>query len=266
MSERNRKPNQYRVAGRMAAAFLVTLAIGCTKSDKQDGQADTDTSRAGATVAPDTSVTPATDPGLDDVPGRNPANTRAYLARFDGHWTASQRAKIHCDSIDCAGNDSVSLEFIVHELTWKIDAPKIIAENVPGHIVAKIINHSAFLYETLGLAANDSAYLWVGKTDTAAQALQPIHRSRAFAVFRIDQQGRATLVSRVYRAIRCYGPPEVTSSDVHLRRRDQCEPGRTKEVLYSDVLPPSFTPTPFHDQGLWFSCEGGCCQANSFGQ
>lgn len=263
MSERNRKSNQYHVAGRIAAAFLVTLAIGCTKSDKQDGQADTDTSRAAAAVARETSLTPATDPGLDDVPGRNPANTRAYLAGFDGHWTASHRVKIDCHGTECAGNDSVDLEFIVHELTWRIDARRIIAENVPGHIVAKIINHSAFLYRPLKLAANDSAYLWVGKTDTAAQALQPIRRNRAFVVFGIDQQGRATPLARAYKAIRCYGRPE-TSSNVHLSLRDRCEPGRTLEVLYSDTTPPSFIDTPFHDQGLWFSCEGGCCQANTF--
>jgi hypothetical protein len=270
VSERNRRFNQYCVAWRMAAAFLVTLGIGCTKAEKPAVISDTAVAPAAATVA--------TDNGLDDVPGRDTARTRAYLAAFDGHWaTTPESVTLDCEKDDCASNaKTVHIDMYTHELTYRIDALQTVdksipdtAHNKPGHIVLKLVNRDAFEYKPLGLAANDTAYLWAGKTD----------RRRAFAVFRIDRQGRAYGVARAYRGIRCVGEPE-TSSKAHVVGKNSCEPGRKPApaplYFHFDMLPPNLKDTttrpapgiavkPLHESGVWFSCDGGCCQANTFG-
>lgn len=272
MTERNPKSNQYSVAGLMAAALLVTLGVGCKKTGNP---ADTVT-----VVATDTPVaaidtpTIATDPGMDDTPEHNPTNTRAYLARFNGHWATNPlRMTLECHKpAECAGHDSVHIKIYTHELTWMVNAARILAQNAqnaPGHIVTKIVNSDAWEFRPLGLGANDSVYLWVGKTDTVPQPLQPIRRHRAFAVFRIDQQGNATGVARAYAAHMCKGPPEPASSAADIRSIHFCEHGRVKKVFYdrSGIMPDSVRSAfePFHDQGVWFACTGGCCQATTFG-
>lgn len=131
----------------------------------------------------------------------------------------------------------------------------------------RIVNTEGFPYEPLGLQAHDTAYLWAGKTN----------RHRAFAVFRIDQRGQATGISRAYRGLTCQGRDE-TSSNVHVVPKNSCEHGRTRRPLYfhsdimhasvKDVATPPTSPNqlgPLHNQGVWFSCTGGCCQATTFG-
>lgn len=265
MTERDRKSSQYWVVGLMAAAFLVTFGIGCAKTDNTP--LDTPVARTDS----DTTLTPPEDPGLDDKPERDPVQNLNYLRKLDGHWTVKLSTTLECHKpAECDGNQRVHIDIWVHKLTFKIDAARIVTQNGPnlrGHIVAKIINRDPFPYTPLGLLANDSVYLWVGKTDTAQHGHPAPRRERAFAVYQIDQQGRATGVARAYGGIRCFGPPRSDSSEVHfVRLSDPCDLGRRRDTLYK--APPHMTTnteTPLHDQGLWFACDGGCCQATNFG-
>lgn len=129
MLERNLMSSQHRVVGRMAAAFLVSVVIGC-KSEKKTAEVDTsptDTSM----VAADT-PTVASDPGMDDIPGRDTARTRAYLAELRPQWTtAPERVTLHCEEGECAGNPTAHLEFFTHPLTLQVDAAKIVDKATP---------------------------------------------------------------------------------------------------------------------------------------
>jgi hypothetical protein len=268
VSERKRKSNKYWVAGPMAAAFLVALGTGCKKTETPEG---------GSVAALDTS-TVATDHGLDDIPGRDTSRTRQYLKELDRHWTVAFNTTIHCDSLDCPGHDedTVHLRIYTHRKTFKIDPFGILganAQNSPGHIALKIVNLDAFTYVPLGLDPNDSAYLWVGKTDTITQFSPAPHRERAVAIFRIGEDGTATGVRRVYFAIRCRLSVEPDSSSAHLIRIGTCEePNAPLDTLYKENVPPHLARLVrplgnqgIHDQGLWFACSGGCCQSTTFG-
>jgi hypothetical protein len=268
VSERNARYSKWYGTGLMTAALLTTLSIACSKTEtKADVQTDTTT---GETV----DIT-ADDPGLNDIPGRDTSETRQYLKTLRGKWTtAVASVSIHCETADeCAGSDTVHIRIDTHRATFKIKAEDILglnvqnAQNVRGHIVLKIVNLDGFQYKPLGLEARDSVYLWVGKTDSLSQPLQPVHRTRAFAVFRIDQDGNAAGVRRVYAAIHCK-TTDPTSSAAHLVRRGICEePGAILDTLYSETVPVRMANLVqgIHDQGLWFSCAGGCCQATNFG-
>lgn len=259
MSKGNLKSNHNRIGALMVGAMVVALWSGCKDKTKEN----------------EPMIEAANDPGMDDIPGRDTSKTRQYLKGLRNQWTtAIASVTIHCDSVDCPGHakDSVHIRIDTHQKAFKIDAVRILARNahnVNGQIVLKFVNLDAFEYTPLGLKPNDSSYLWVGKTDTAAQLLPPSRRERSFAVFRIGEDGTAEGVARVYRAIHCDLGSDPLSSAVHLRKIDTCEEHARLDTLYNEPVPPdsriSGLNQPLHDQGLWFSCPGGCCQSSTFG-
>jgi hypothetical protein len=254
VSERNWKSNQYWVVGPIAVAFLVTFTMGCAKTDSTKGVADT---------AVATADTVATDLGLNEIPGTDTANTRAYLATLNPHWaTEPITLSFECHKDDCAGNRTVHIATYTHRFTSEIDAAKILdrsaSNNLPGHIVLKMVNRDTFPFNALGMEAKDSAYLWVGKTNKA----------RAYAVFKIDQHGNATGVARAFRALLCTGSPDSTHAVTHVVALPRCiKPDTTGVELYHDPEPPhiSALPLTLHDQGTWWDCKQGCCQVQTFG-
>lgn len=243
MSERNLKSSRYRVAGLFAAVFLATLWLGCTTKEE---------------LVPH-------DDGLDDILGSNPNRTLAYLNQLNAHWRKStpDSAILDCtDSASSTGHRPVHVLLYTHALSYKIDAVQVLKReannNNRGHITMKVVNKDAFECSDLKLQSRDSVYVWAGKTN----------KDRAFAIFRIDQQGNATGLARAFLGIRCQRPGGVTESKAHAVLAGSCEQDSTgKDILYNDPMPPRQNgfAGPLHDQGLWYACPGGCCQATNFG-
>ena len=243
----------------MRAAFIVAFGIGCTKSDKQP----VDTSTAPPVVTDTVTGTLARDSGMDDLPGGNPAKTREYLEELRSQWTTTpELATLDCDKDATHGTTKVNVAIHTHQLTYKVDWALVLDRNNPesaqspkGHFIAKIVNRDPVACNDIGLLAKDTVYLWAGKTN----------KKRALAIFRIDQQGNAEGFARAFRAMRCLRPNEPTFSEVHLMLPGTCQADATRKVeLYSDAEPPNLDG-PLHDQGVWYSCPGGCCQASNFG-
>lgn len=256
MTERKRKSNRYWLAS-VAVAVLAIAGAACTKKETAQPQ---DTATIAAATGDTMGV--AADDGLDDVPDRDTAKTRKYLDQLRPHWRLVQdNVKIECEGECGAGHDTVHVAFYVHQLTVNLDAQKLVdrsnSNHSRGHFAVKIVNRDAFKFDGLGLMPNDSVFLWGGKTGANGK--------RAFALFRIDSLGKMVGAKRVYGAIFCKMQSPPGASDVHLKPKNKCEDGdSTRVVLYSDPPPPNFKE-PIHDQGLWFSCTGGCCQTTTFG-
>src|SRR4029078_2375144 len=122
VTERIRKYNRYWLAGGMLTVLTIA-GTGCKKETAHPP----DTGVAAVDTTDTTGLVPD-DPGLDDVPGRDTARTRAYLAKLHQHWTvAVERVAIHCDS-ECVPveHDSVRVAIYTHKLTWKLDAKKLV--------------------------------------------------------------------------------------------------------------------------------------------
>ena len=258
MSESNLRPNQYRVAGLLATAFLATLWLGCTKSDTTKRPSDS----GSVVAAADNSLVPHDD-GLDGVPGSNPNKTRAYLQQLNAHWRKNtpDTATLDCDDDLPTGGHPVPVFLYTHQLTHKIKTDSVLDRNAnnntPGHIVMKIVNRGTVACQDLQLQPGDSVYLWAGQT----------RARRAFAVFHIDQQGNAVGIARALGGLRCRRA-EPTEPSAHAVLPGHCEPDATgQDILYTDahITGKGKLSGPIHDQGLWYGCPGGCCQANNFG-
>jgi len=257
VSKRNLKPSQ-RSAGLFTAVLLAALWLGCTKGDDTKGQADT----SGTVVTAIDSLAP-TDGGLDDAPGNNPNRTLAYLHELNAHWRTAvpDTATLECEAGSV--HRPVHVLLYTHELSYKIDTKQVLDRhpnnNARGHIAMKLVNRDTVACADIDLQPNDSLYLWAGKVNGA---------KRSFALFRIDAQGNATSVKRALRGIRC-SRAEPTESGAHVILAGHCEPDATgMDTLYTDAPIPNKVNLsgPLHDQGLWYSCPGGCCQASNFGQ
>jgi hypothetical protein len=123
----------------------------------------------------------------------------------------------------------------------------------------KIVNRDTSACSDLNLQPNDSVYLWAGQVSGA---------KRSFAVYHIDAQGNAQPEARALGAFQCRGDSAIQAK-AHTVFPAHCDTGEQLDTLYTDqaIADPKRTNKlgPLHDQGLWYSCPAGCCQATNFG-
>lgn len=205
--------------------------------------------------------------GLNSSLESRAVDTKAYLNSVA--WSESPvHLVLPCSA--CAQNPIV-LDVYLNKASSSIDLRRIIKDGRPGHLVAKIKNNNNYPYAEFGLGASDSVFLWVGKTSARP----------AFATFHIDAQGVATGLRRANRGLYCPMSQNPNVPPVH----EMPYPGYTCEFPETVYGYPVVTAAvavnrllslaTWHvasepkavmlaNGDLWFSCSGGCCQADSW--
>lgn len=217
---------------------------------------------------PDQSAAPA---GLAGYPGQNADSTLAYLASlnfaatdsaFEGYITCDEPAK-------CEGADSVRVSIVPESRAHEAPMRKAL-DSAAGYVVARITNLDQRPFGLLGIAANETAYLWVGPMPSGENRI---------AVFTIDPVTGASALRSVANAA---GYCEGTTKDrripaVHVNAMEECTanslyeaPARTASNVMLAATPASSVTSAAAAmafsgiRGLWFSCSLGCCEGRGF--
>jgi hypothetical protein len=249
-----------RTVASLAAYAMLILGLGCVPPHPPPGPGG-----------------PPLVGGLNATLEANATETKAYVESLK--WKSPTRVLLPCKATDgCGASGQILLDFYLHPGSTSISIWNVVKEMGAGHIVAKIVNTSAFSYNEYGLGSKDSVFLWVGKitrTDANGESL------RSFATFHINAAGAATGLRRARRGRFCSMVRDPDVPAVH----ELPYPGYVcnyPDVVYNHPAvaagraPDSFLRLTSYDGGfernartfadgdLWFSCSGGCCQADSW--
>lgn len=205
----------------------------------------------------------ASDPGsFPGAPDDDFNATRVYYNKFGNYWTPAVTLEIPCPG---CGVTPVRFSAKLQKGYATIDLPQI-ANGAPGRIVARM--EAIGNYPDLKLTAGDVAILWLGKINSG--------RNR-FAIYKVSDDADTGLrfdgVLKANKGLYCtkgYHPPPplmhaipgpdctapVTAYEVSSTAGDAAR-------LINDTRS-SFAATRYGMGDLWFSCSGGCCQADSW--
>ncbi len=208
--------------------------------------------------------------GLRGYPGQDPAATARYVRSLD----FSARDSIFSGPLDCetpaeCGNSAaVNVRVVPEKRAFRAPIEGAM-RTAAGHIVASIENLENKPFAPYGLAANETAYLWVGPLQSG---------ERRMAIYRIDRtSGQSRLLAVAASAGWCPGSNEGRKiSAVHINANPMCtersfysEPARSASAgrlasAGDEVLVSAVARAFSHARGLWFSCSLGCCEARGF--
>jgi hypothetical protein len=207
--------------------------------------------------------------GLARYPGLDTADTKKYVnsLTFDPNHPHQYIVDTLVDGVHLR----ITPEKKAYQAPWKAALSA-----GPGYIVALIENKDAVTYSDLDLAANDSAYVWVGEIAGGA---------RRVAYYRINRvNGTAVFLKRAISAGWCsLGESHGDTSAVHLHTTPQCQGGNHSFYAYAgetdELATRHLNASPYrlasntngsnvmvatllHTEGLWISCSSGCCEAS----
>jgi len=215
-------------------------------------------------------------------PERNPDLTENYLKGLDFIWANGPpgrwRGFLECHTKSVCDSGTV-VEFQITAEKNARTTPMVDALGGPrpergGYIVAQLINlDPTHEYRPFGMAAHDTAYLWVGPTKNG---------SKRFVLYRIPKGKPPILIAKAGKASYCpRGTQPVT--DIHVPPERCAElrqlypltatktgaatdfgSGSAFRVASSTPGIPALISAMSHADGLWVSCSGGCCEASEW--
>jgi hypothetical protein len=212
--------------------------------------------------------------GLTGYPGQNADATKSYLASLDFSVQDSVfDGWMDCEVPgDCGNSDSVHIRVVPESRAHKAPIATAMGGG-KGYIVARVQNLENKPFAPYGMAANDTAYLWVGSTQS---------NGMKFALYRIASgTGQATILAIAPQAGKCGAPdPDRKIPAVHINPVPMCSDSmiysgessaarNMKPVQLASLsshLPAGMMSTVMfsHSRGMWFSCSMGCCEARGF--
>ena len=234
---------------------VVGLALGtaCKPAGTGSTPPDTDT----AVGPPDTVAQVVPDTGYAGYPGQNDEATRKYLMSV--RWASDLPPGDIVDGDLIVDNEQArKIRIVPSDSAFRVDWDKAINGTGNGHYVAKIYNRENAAIGALGIPANETGYLWVGRL---------AENERGVAIVIVKNNGNARIAKKLTWDNYC--ADAHSRSKVELTEGKKCPSrGGSKTsasvpatvMLASNVEPAASASSFIAGLGLWITCSGGCCE------
>lgn len=244
--------------GKRAAITLVAAALTVGAACKPAGTGSTPSDTDTAVGPPVTVAQVVPDTGYAGYPTQNDEATRRYLMSI--RWASDLPPG---DVVDSAlidnDNQPRNIRIVPSDSAFRVDWDKAISGTGNGYFVAKIYNRENAAIAALGIPANETGYLWVGKLADGEGGV---------AIVTVKNNGKARIAKKLTWDNFC--EESHPRSRVELTEGKKCDPrpaGKTSAarpaavMLASNVGPAASSSSSFlAGLGLWITCSGGCCE------